>query len=53
MGLYESTVTEQYVDYVRPQDCGSKCDVRWVTLSDLDGRGVRFSADRPLFIDPL
>ena len=53
MGLYESTVAEQYVDYVRPQDCGSKCDVRWVTLSDLDGRGVRFSADRPLFVQAL
>lgn len=32
MGVYSGTVHEQYVPYIRPQDNGNKCDVRWVAL---------------------
>ena len=53
VGRWESTVTGQYVEYERPQDCGYKSDVRWVELTDDAGRGVRFSADRPLFVQAL
>ena len=53
MGVWRSTVTEQYVDYVRPQDCGMKCDVRWVEFTNGHGRGVRFSSDEPLFVQAL
>ena len=53
VGLWRSTVTEQYVDYVRPQDCGMKCDVRWVEFTDRYGRGARFSASEPLFVQAL
>ena len=53
VGLWESTVTEQFVDYVRPQDCGMKSDVRWVEFTDRVGRGVRFSASEPLFVQAL
>ena len=53
VGLWRSTVTEQYVDYVRPQDCGMKCDVRWAEFTDRYGRGVRFSANEPLFMQAL
>ena len=53
VGVWESTVEEQYVDYVRPQDNGYKGDVRWVEFHDKFGRGVRFSADRPLFVQAL
>ena len=52
-GLYESTVAEQYVDYVRPQDNGGKSGVRWVEFADASGRGVRFSASEPLFMQAL
>lgn len=41
-GVYETTVTDMYVDYVRPQDNGCRCDVRWMELTDKDGKGVRF-----------
>lgn len=48
---WRSTVSEQYVSYIRPQDCGGKTDVRWVELRDRkDGRGVRFSAIGEPFI---
>ena len=53
VGLYDSTVTEQYEDYVRPQDNGYKCDVRWVAFTDADGKGVKFSASAPLFLQAL
>ncbi|WP_026361035.1 glycoside hydrolase family 2 TIM barrel-domain containing protein [Amycolatopsis nigrescens] len=34
IGVYTSTVDEQYVDYYRPQDHGNHTDTRWTTLSD-------------------
>ena len=53
VGLWRSTVTDQFVDYVRPQDCGMKCDVRWAEFTDRFGRGVKFSASEPLFVQAL
>ena len=53
VGLYETTVTDLYEPYVRPQDNGYRCDVRWVAFADGAGRGVRFSADEPLFVQAL
>ena len=53
VGIWRSTVTDQFVDYVRPQDCGMKCDVRWAEFTDRHGRGVRFSASEPLFMQAL
>ena len=53
VGLFESTVTEQFESYVRPQDNGYKTDVRWVAFTDESGRGVRFSASEPLFVQAL
>jgi len=34
VGLYRSTVAEQYVPYVRPQENGYKTDTRWLALAD-------------------
>ena len=51
IGLYRSTVAEQYVDYIRPQDCGGKTDVRWAEFADpKDGRGVRITGDGAPFM---
>jgi len=44
VGRYDSTVTEQYVPYILPQEHGNKCDVRWIELRDDRGAGLRFSA---------
>ncbi len=41
VGLYRSTVTEQYVPYIMPQEHGHKTDVRWLSLADDRGRGLR------------
>ena len=53
IGYYESTVTDQFVDYVRPQENGCKCDVRWAAFTDGEGRGVLFSFPKPLFMTAL
>jgi beta-galactosidase len=42
-----STVAQEYVPYVKPQENGGHHDVRWLELSDGAGRGFRLTADRP------
>ena len=47
VGRWSSTVTEQHVPYIRPQENGGHADVRWLELTDADGAGVRLEIDRP------
>ena len=47
VGLWESTVTDQYVPYVRPQENGGHADVRWFELTGADGGGLRIDLDAP------
>ena len=49
-GVWESTVNDQFTDYIRPQENGGKCDVRWAEFFDKNGRGVKFSSTTPLFM---
>lgn len=42
-GIYTSTVKEQYIPFVLPQEVGNKEDVRWLSLTDEAGRGLLFS----------
>lgn len=48
VGLYESTVGDQYVPYIRPQENGYKTGARWLTLTDESGTGVLITG-QPLF----
>ncbi len=41
VGLYSGSVEEQIHPYIRPQEVGNKTDVRWVTLTNEDGAGLR------------
>ena len=45
VGHYKSTVDEQYVPYVRPQENGHRTDVRWLALSRNNGSGLLVVAD--------
>jgi beta-galactosidase len=45
VGLYESTVDDQYVPYIRPQENGYKTDTRWLTLTDDNGSGLLVSGN--------
>lgn len=45
VGVYSSTVAEQWTGYLRPQENGNKTDVRWVALVNGTGRGLLASAE--------
>lgn len=53
VGLYQSTVDEQYVPYILPQECGNKTDVRWVALQNEEGNGLLLSFPVPLHVSAL
>ena len=46
-GRWNSTVTDQYVSYLLPQEHGAHQGVRRFTLTDEDGRGLAVSAEEP------
>ncbi len=48
VGLYRSSVADQYVPYIMPQENGNKTDVRWLTLSQNEGIGLLATGSLPL-----
>ncbi len=48
IGRYSGPVTAQYVPYGMPQENGNKSDVRWATLTDAAGTGLRVTGDQLL-----
>ena len=52
-GIWDSTVAGLEESYVRPQDNGFRSDVRWAAFADAEGRGVRFSAFEPMFVQAM
>ena len=53
VGLYRSTVTDQCVPYVYPQETGNHEDVRWVALTDGEGDGLMVVANQTLCFSAL
>ncbi|WP_035483115.1 glycoside hydrolase family 2 TIM barrel-domain containing protein [Gaetbulibacter saemankumensis] len=47
VGIYSGSVADQYWAYIRPQENGNKTDVRWVSITDKDGKGLLFEG-KPL-----
>jgi beta-galactosidase len=45
IGFYESTVDDQFVQYVRPQENGYKTDVRWMALTGKNNKGLFIQGD--------
>lgn len=48
VGRYRQSVDEQIYPYVKPQESGNHTDVRWATLTDADGNGLRVSGGSDL-----
>jgi beta-galactosidase len=53
IGLYKGPVAAQYQNYQRPQESGNKTDVRWFTLANEAGAGLRVQGDQPLSVNAL
>ena len=45
LGIYQAEVTDLMPPNVRPQEAGNRTGVRWATVTDRDGVGLRFEAD--------
>ena len=43
-GVYQSSVTDQYEEYILPQEHGTKQEVRWMSLTNSEGKGLLFVA---------
>lgn len=49
MGVYDYG-TDPY-PYIRPQEAGARTDVRWLTLTDSQGKGIRIDGLQPLSVN--
>ncbi|MCR4430911.1 MAG: S-layer homology domain-containing protein [Tepidanaerobacteraceae bacterium] len=45
VGVYKSTVSEQFFPYIQPSENGNRTDIRWLTLTNDDGTGLMVSGD--------
>jgi beta-galactosidase len=53
LGIYRQTADEQFYPYIRPQETGTKGDIRWWNQTDKDGYGIKVTADKPFYASAL
>ena len=41
VGNYKATVSDLYFPYIRPQENGYRTDIRWVTFTKSNGKGIK------------
>lgn len=49
IGVFSTTVTENFEHYIRPQQNGSRGETRWLDVSDVGGHGLLFLAGEKPF----
>lgn len=49
VGVYNTTVEDMHEPYIRPQDAGNRCKVRYLAVTDADGDGLKFAFDDEYF----
>lgn len=45
LGIYQNRVMDNLAEYLVPQECGNKMDVRYAKVTDAKGRGMLFAGD--------
>ena len=53
VGLYEQTADEQFYPYIRPQETGTKSDIRWWKQTDAAGSGLSVTSHHKLYMSAL
>ena len=53
LGIYRQSVAEQFYPYIRPQENGTKTDIRWWKMLNPAGSGVKVVADAPFSASAL
>ena len=44
MGVWSCSAADMFENYIRPQDNGNRSEVRWMSMTNDDGVGLRFTA---------
>lgn len=44
VGLYDDKVSNQWINYIKPQEMGNHEEVRWMSITNFDGMGFVFVA---------
>ncbi|MDD6291792.1 MAG: glycoside hydrolase family 2 TIM barrel-domain containing protein [Lachnospiraceae bacterium] len=45
LGIYRNKVVDNMAEYLVPQECGNKCDVRYMKVTNRKKRGIIFEGD--------
>jgi beta-galactosidase len=53
IGKYSSTTAEQFYSYIRPQENGTRSDIRWWKQTDKSGNGLMFVSEAPFSASAL
>lgn len=53
IGLYSQSVDEQFYPYIRPQENGTKSDIRWWEIMDASGNGFKITSEAPFSASAL
>ena len=53
LGIYDQTVTEQFYPYIRPQENGTKTDIRWWKILSPSGKGLMVTSEQPFSASAL
>lgn len=53
LGIYRQSVTEQFYSYIRPQENGTKTDIRWWRMINKAGNGIEVVATSPFSASAL
>ncbi|WP_026063125.1 glycoside hydrolase family 2 TIM barrel-domain containing protein [Pedobacter arcticus] len=53
VGIYKQSVAQQYYPYIRPQETGNKTDIRWFTVFNKKGKGIRVESNEFLSMSAL
>lgn len=53
LGIYKQSVSEQFYSYIRPQETGTKSDLRWWKTLNVAGRGIQVIAEKPFSASAL
>lgn len=49
LGIYRNKVADNMAEYLVPQECGNKTEVRYAKVMDAKGRGIQFSGNKMNF----
>lgn len=53
LGIYRQTVDEQFYPYIRPQENGTRTDLRWWKILNAGCNGLQITADAPFSASAL